>query len=192
MELFFDTETTGVPKNYRAPVSDVDNYPRLVQLGYILFDGDQVLLEEEVIILPDGFTIPEEASNVHGITTGKAIDKGVPIGSVLSVFGFWLQNCDLVVGHNVNFDMNVVGAEFWRMFEKNPFEGKRSVCTMLSSVDFCAIPGKFRGKFKYPKLHELYRRLFNEEMGAAHTALQDIQNTAKCYRELVRLGVIKL
>lgn len=61
---------------------------------------------------------------------------------------------------------------------------------MKSSTDYCKLPG-FYGKYKWPKLHELYKKLFNEDMGAAHTALQDIRNTAKCFFELERLGVIE-
>jgi DNA polymerase III epsilon subunit-like protein len=189
MKLFFDTETTGVPRNYSAPVSDTENWPRLVQLGYVVMEGDDVLLETEYIIKPDGFEISLEASSVHGITTEKALAIGVDITDGLGNFLFWVQNCDEIIGHNVSFDVSIVGAECWRLWQKNPFEGKKVICTMKSSTNFCAIPKRL-GSYKYPKLFELYEKLFGEPMGAAHTALQDIQNTAKCYFELVKRGVI--
>lgn len=71
---FFDTETAGLPKNFSAPTTDVDNWPRLVQLSWILTDERK----EVFIIRPDGFTIPEEASNVHGITTERASESRKP------------------------------------------------------------------------------------------------------------------
>lgn len=188
MQLFFDTETTGVPKVYGLPVSNVDNYPRLVQLGYIIYNGREALTEQEFIVKPNGFEIPVVASDVHGVTQEIALSKGDDIKDVLDNFQFWIENCDEIVGHNVDFDVSVVGAEYWRLYQKNPFEGKKVVCTMKSTTRFVGIPRS--GGFKYPKLHELYRKLFNEDMGAAHTALQDISNTAKCYFALVERGII--
>ena len=189
MKLFFDTETTGIPKNYNAPVSDVENYPRLVQLGFIVMDEENTVFQKEYIIKPEGFEIPAGASNVHGITTEKAISEGVPIKDVVDEFATWIEKCSTIVGHNVSFDVNVVGAEYWRLYQKNPFDGKNMVCTMKSSTNFCELPG---GRpFKYPKLFELYRKLFDKDMGAAHTALQDIQNTVTCYFALIEKGVIK-
>ena len=188
MQLFFDTETTGIPRNYNAPVSDVDNWPRLVQLGFIVMDGKDVLTEQEYIVKPDGFEIPVEASNVHGITTEVANSKGESVKKVVLEFMFWMNQCDTIVGHNVSFDVSIVGAEYWRIYGNSPFEGKKAVCTMKSGTQFVGIPRA--GGFKYPKLHELYRKLFDKDMGAAHTALQDISNTAQCYFEMVERGII--
>ena len=188
--LFFDTETTGVPANYNAPVSDSANWPRLVQVGWILFDNDKNrIYQVEHIIRPDGFEIPIDASNVHGITTERALLEGQPLIKVLEDFEYSMPVNGVFVGHNISFDMNIMGAEFFRVFGRNPLEGKRTIDTMRSSTNFCEIPGNY-GKYKWPKRTELYRKLFNKDMGAAHTALQDIENTATCYFELVKRGVI--
>lgn len=189
MNLFFDTETTGVPRNHNAPVSDVENWPRLVQLGFIVMDGKDTLVEQEFIVKPEGFEIPVEASNVHKITTERALAEGTPVNKVILEFMFWMNQCDTIIGHNVDFDVHVFGAEYYRIYGSNPFEGRKTVCTMKSSTQFVGIPRS--GGFKYPKLHELYRKLFDKDMGAAHTALQDIQNTALCYFALVERGIIQ-
>lgn len=188
--LFFDTETTGVPKRYGAPIEDVENWPRLVQLGWMVYDEQgQKLSENEFIVFPDGFEISEEVSLIHGITQQRAIEEGWPLQFVLGAFLEDLQGASVIVGHNLEYDVSIIGAEFIRMGGVNLLSAKSQICTMKASTDFCQIPGK-RG-FKWPKLHELYYKLFGEDMGAAHTALQDIQNTAKCYFELKRLGVIE-
>lgn len=190
MEIFFDTETTGVPVNYNAPMSDVKNWPRLVQIGWIVFSDGEKVSEKEYIIKPDGFEIPEIASRVHGITTEKAIESGNEIREVLEDFFSTLSTCDTIVGHNISFDINIVGAEYWRLYQKSPFTDQKVFCTMKAGTDICKIPGKYG--YKWPKLHELYFAIFGEEMGAAHTALQDISNTAKCYFAMVEKDAIKL
>ena len=186
--LFFDTETTGIPRNYNAPVSDLENWPRLVQIGWVIYDKDENLMEEaEYIIKPDGFSIPESVSYVHGITTEIAERDGIPLDDVLVKFSQSLSYVDTVIGHNLSFDDNIVGAEFLRCSIPNPLDMKQKICTMKSSTGYCKIPGP-RGD-KWPRLHELFFVLFHQEMGAAHTALMDIKNTAKCYFELRRIGI---
>lgn len=192
MKIYFDTETTGKPRDYKRPMWDVENYPRLVQLGYIVVEGDDIIFENEVIIKPDGYEIPQAASDIHGISTERAMREGISVGDALSEFLSWLEMCDEVIGHNIEFDINVVGAECWRIYSANPFLGKKTICTMRSSTNFCQLPSSFKGgQFKFPTLAELYMKLFGESMGAAHTALQDTQNTVKVYDALVEKGIIK-
>lgn len=189
--VFFDTETTGVPKNYNAPVSNVENWPRLVQLGFVQFDSDQNKTSEmEMIVFPSDFVIPEEAALVHGITQEKAMKNGFNIKIVIDMFFDGIGEDDVFIGHNVSFDMGIVGAEYYRLYGKDPFAGRKSICTMKSSTGFCKLPG-YNGKYKWPKLFELYQALFGESLSQTHTALDDIQNTAKCYFALVERGVIK-
>lgn len=186
--LFFDTETTGKPRNYKAPMTDADNWPRLVQLGFVVYDQETYVGHDEFIVIPDGFEIPLEASAIHGITTERAL-LGTSINRVLEKIEQAIKISDVVIGHNVSFDINVLGAEFIRQGRDNPFAGKTIIDTMTASTNFCAIPGPYGNK--WPKLTELWFKLFGTELPQTHTALDDIQNTAKCYFELVRLGVIK-
>ena len=189
MKLFFDTETTGLPKNYNAPASDVDNWPRLVQIGWILSDDDGNEKESfEALIKPNGFEIPEAASNIHGVTTQRALEQGYDLKIILAQLSRFCEMADTLVGHNIKFDMNVLLAEYIRSGMDNPFLNKKTVDTMSSSKEFCKLPGKYG--YKYPKLAELYKVLFESDMGHAHTALADIQNTAKCYYELVASKII--
>lgn len=190
--LFMDTETIGVPKNYKSPPSDTENWPRLVQIGYIFVPADGgKMISAEHIIKPVGFEIPVEASNIHGVTTERALAEGVDIGGVLDTIKSLSGMADVIAGHNVSFDLSIVGAEFYRYIGSNPLEKIPSICTMKSTVNFCALPGNF-GHYKWPKLWELYLKLFGTDMGAAHTALMDIENTRICFDELLNRGIIKL
>ena len=114
--IFFDTETTGVPRNYKAPTTDTDNWPRLVQLGWILMDDKgNKLAQHDYIIRPDGFEIPADAASVHGITTEKALEEGRDLAEVIDEFMADFDKATFIVGHNVSFDQNIVGAELVRL-----------------------------------------------------------------------------
>ena len=114
--LFFDTETTGVPRNYKAPSSDTRNWPRLVQLAWILTDenGSRIHTGSQ-IVKPDGFVIPADAARVHGITTQRAMVEGIPLNEVISQFKADLDVATCIVCHNVEFDKKIVGAEMIRL-----------------------------------------------------------------------------
>ena len=191
--LFFDTETTGLPRNYSVPTTDLDNWgaARLVQLGYILEDDKQgVISRGNLIVRPEGFVIPEAASNVHGITTEVATEKGLPAKKVVYAFLGQARIADVLVGHNVDYDVHVVGSELVRHWGKDYIEGMPVIDTMKSSVDFCKIPSAFG--YKWPRLIELHNKLFGCDFEDAHDAMADISATRKCFWELLKLGIIKL
>ena len=192
--LFFDTETTGLPINYNAPSSDTNNWPRLVQLAWILTDQNGNRLKNigigNYIIKPDGFVIPPAASNVHGITTQKVQKEGVALEVVIELFLSCFDKASYVVGHNVAFDKKIIGAELVRLGMNDIMDIKTSFCTMLSSIDFCKIPSYNGLGYKYPKLQELYKKLFGCEFDDAHNAMCDIEATEKCFWELRKRKLI--
>ena len=189
MILFFDTETTGLPKNWKAPVTDLNNWPRMVQLAYLLYDTNgNKISSGDYIIKPNGFTIPFEASQIHGITTEKAISEGVEIKYVLKDFEILVNKATYIVAHNISFDEKIVGAEFLRHKINDTLSAKMKICTMESSTNFCAIDGP-RG-YKWPNLSELHYKLFKTGFEEAHNASVDITVTAKCFWELKNKGII--
>lgn len=191
MYLFFDTETTGLPKNWKAPVTDLENWPRLVQLACLLYDNSGNLISSvDYIIKPNGFTIPIESSNIHGISHERAISQGKDLQNVLLEFNLMIEQADYLVAHNISFDEKVVGAEFLRAGISNILSLKNKICTMEEATDFCAIDGPYG--YKWPKLSELHFKLFGTGFEEAHNAAVDIQATAKCFWELIEIGVLKI
>lgn len=191
--LFFDTETTGLPSDFNLPRYVVDNWPRLVQLSWIITDdkGNRLKAADH-IIKPDGFSIPTEASNIHGITTKRAMSEGDDLIAVIDEFLSDYKSADLIAGHNVDFDKNVVGAEIIRMGGQDIMDSKPTMCTMKSSTDYCALPNKKGDGYKYPRLQELHTILFDIPFEDAHNSASDIAATEKCFWKLVQLGVIQL
>ena len=189
MYLFFDTETTGLPKNYKAPVSDLNNWPRLVQLAFLYYDQNGTQISAgDFIIKPEGFTIPTEASRIHGISTERALSDGIALATVLQNFHSLLAEAEFLVAHNMSFDEKILGAEFLRLGITNPLDSKKKICTMQSTTNFCAINGPYG--YKWPKLSELHYKLFRTGFEEAHNASVDISATAKCFWELKRIGKI--
>jgi DNA polymerase-3 subunit epsilon len=191
MYLIFDTETTGLPASYKEPVSNVDNWPRIVQLAWETYDSrGQKTSAWSSVIRPDGFRIPADAEKIHGISTRDALRTGIAVAKALDEFVEALGGASVVVAHNLSYDGSVLGAELYRLGKRHAFRGKTHVCTKETSTDFCGIPGA-RG-FKWPTLNELHFKLFRKNVKEAHDAAADVATCSKCFFELKRLGVIKL
>jgi DNA polymerase III subunit epsilon len=189
MFLFFDTETTGIPKNYSAPVSDLKNWPRLVQIAWLLTD-EQGAEEKSAayIIKPQGFSIPSDVALIHGITNDLAQKMGVELKPVLDEIIADLSIAAVLVAHNIEFDEKIVGAELLRAGYRDHLARKTRKCTMKAATVFCRIPGPYG--YKWPKLQELHKQLFRKNFDNAHNALDDVRACAKCYFELRRLGIM--
>lgn len=187
MYLFFDTETTGLPRNWRAPVTDLTNWPRLVQLACLLYNQSGDLLQmRNFIVKPDSFIIPEAAARIHGISTERAMAEGVALQQALSEFVALANECKYLVAHNMSFDEMIVGAELHRVGMQNVVAAKAKICTMKATTDFCRLPGPYG--YKWPKLSELHHKLFATHFDEAHNAAVDIIATAKCFWELKKMG----
>ena len=188
MYLIFDTETTGLPRNDKAPVSDTENWPRVVQLAWQLHDGLGKLVEhKDYLIKPEGFSIPYKSEQVHGISTELANEKGVPLLSVLEEFQQVVERAKFVVGHYLGFDISVMGCEFYRAeMESGVLQTPVLDTCTKSTAELCQLPGGKGGRFKLPSLIELHQHLFGQPFGEAHNATADVEATARCFLELIR------
>lgn len=190
--LIFDTETTGLPKSFSAPASDIENWPRVVSLSWIITDGKKSL-EFDYIIYPEGFEVPEQAAAIHGITTAKALAEGKDLTMVLTAFRACLVAAGAVVAHNLSFDKGVISAEFYRMYQDERFADnlakRKEICTMLSG-HAAGIVGNHAGRGKWPKLIELHTALFNEGFDGAHNSMADTQACARILFELINRNLI--
>ncbi len=188
MYLIFDTETTGLPKDYKAPVSDSDNWPRCIQIAWQLHDEMGNMVEhQDYLIQPEGFNIPFDAEKIHGISTELAQKEGRPFTEVLSLFNESLKKTKFVVGHNLDFDLKIMGAEIYRLGIENSLEKLPvlDTCTETTAT-LCQIPGGRGGKFKLPTLTELHEFLFTQPFAEAHNATADVEATTRCFLELMR------
>ena len=187
--LFFDTETTGIPINHEAPISNIDNWPRIVQLAWIVCDKNRnIKSKNNYIVRPEGFVIPTSASKIHGIDGAYAEKVGKPIHHIMKEFYTDLKSSNLIVGHNIDFDIKIVGSEMYRLGIENICNTKPNICTMKSSIEYCSFETNHGSR--YPKLQELYTKLFSRPFENAHDAFSDIKATFDCFWKLVDLGAI--
>lgn len=191
MFLIFDTETTGLPRNWNAPLTDFDNWPRAVQIAWQLHDEFGRLIEaKDFLIQPTGFDVPYDAERIHGISTQLATEQGVSLDQVLTDFKQVLAQTKFVVGQNIGFDLNIMGAELLRMGEENILESFPILDTCTeTTANLCKIPGGRGGRFKLPTLTELHHFLFNTAFEEAHNATADVESTTRCFFELIRREV---
>ena len=189
MYLIFDTETTGLPKSWNAPITNTDNWPRCVQIAWQLHDEMGNILEHnDFLIKPDGYNIPYDAERIHGISTELAEEQGIALADGLVLFNEALQKTKFIVGQNLNFDLNIMGCEFHRLGVENKLTSLPvlDTCTEKTAL-MCQIPGGRGGKFKLPTLTELHTHLFGGGFGDAHNATADVEATTRCFLELIRI-----
>lgn len=194
MYIVFDTETTGLPKNYNASPEDLDNWPRIIQLAYSIYDESGKEVKRVCkLIKPDGWVIPrEEFWLKNGYSTEENEKNGVPLKEVLEEYTADRLACHYAIAHNMNFDSKIIRSEMFRYGIKTEFTAKK-ICTMMKTISFCNIShtnGR-KGK-KFPQLIELHRKLFNADFQGAHDAGNDVDACAKCFFELLKQKVITL
>ena len=188
MYLIFDTETTGLPKRWDAPITDSDNWPRCIQIAWQLHDDlGQLIEHQDYLVQPEGFNIPYDAERIHGISTELAQQQGATLVDVLAKFNIALSKTKFIVGQNLGFDINIMGAEFHRMGVDSQMSSMKilDTCTEVTAT-LLKLPGGRGGRFKLPTLTELHQYLFNKPFSEAHNATADVEATSRCFFELIR------
>ena len=199
--LVFDSETTGLSKTQIISPSTIHLWPHVVQFSYIVFDmeaNEIVKIKDSIIKVPDGFTITEENAKIHGITTEISLAKGVDLLPVLEEFFADFDSSDHIVGHNVSFDINMIKAELQRLIMNSSDKklqdylttintSKKFYCTMQETIELCAIEMKDkygRPYKKFPKLVELYQKMFGVTPKNLHNSLNDVIVCLRCFIKL--------
>lgn len=191
--LYFDTETTGLPKA-SFPYNHPDQ-PHVTQLGFILEVDGHDAMTVDTLIKPDGWEIGQVASDLTGITLDMCEKDGIPIADAVELFIVAAENADAIVCHNTAFDTKIMGMEYVRLrpdaSPKLILSGRPTICTMLASMNVCRISkGDNRTDYKWPKLIEAMEFFFNEGLDGAHSAIVDILATRRVFHKLGGLGYL--
>jgi DNA polymerase III epsilon subunit-like protein len=199
--LFFDVETTGLPPKGAKYDTDYIDFPYIVQIAWQLcYDDKKVVSEANHIVAPNGWKIPEDSIEIHGITNEKAIDTGIDLKDALRRFIIDSQKADKIVAHNVYFDTSVIKACMLKLeidaeIGNKALSKEKRICTMMKTIKF--VEARYRnadgteGRIgKWPSLDELYFKLFKEEFVDQHDAMADVRAVNRCYWELIKLGIL--
>lgn len=191
--LIVDTETTGLPKNRNAPVGDFKNWPRIIQIAWMLFDKNHELIEIKSAYIKQDHPIPQQAVAIHGLTDKFIKENGEDALVIYQDFMAAASRAKYIVAHNIEFDMPIINSNLLRA-GLSPIELK-TICTMKRSKGFCAIEKMYGRGYKYPKLNELFVACFfpnarSAEIAQKHNADIDVRITAKCFFKLIELKII--
>jgi DNA polymerase III epsilon subunit-like protein len=206
--LVFDTETTGLPKSKIMNPDTLNLWPHIVQFSYVIYDtilNDIVHSSDSIVKLKDGIIIPEDSIKIHGVTNEISQKNGTNIEVILNEFFSHLRNIDLLVGHNVSFDINMIKVELLRFIYETKYNileddvktykynlhfltnYKNIYCTLHESINLCNIKAidKFGKEYiKFPKLLELHQKLFESTPNNLHNSFNDILVTLRCFMKL--------
>lgn len=173
--LVFDTETTDKPPKVALMAETVDLWPRIVQLSWLMFDTETYKYTEYDYVINAHVEITNDF--IHGITTSMNKTRGFSFKDAFSIFEICMKNCDLIVGHNIRFDINMMQAECFRHSLEWDLT-KPTYCTMMSTTKLCELG-------KWPKLEELHRFLFKENAKNLHNSLIDVIVCLRCYMKVM-------
>ncbi len=185
--LFIDTETSGLPVKWDAPYSTAGNWPYVVEIAWIIYTraGQEIKIEDHYIKNTD-FRITPEAQQIHGITPAFLQENGQDRHTVMQrLHQDLLQYQPLVIGHFMQLDYHMVGAEFYRTGQDNPLPQLPSFCTMLASTPYARNPRQ-----KYLRLGNLYKVLLGHDLHLQHNALVDAKATAAVFFQMQKRGDI--
>lgn len=184
--IFFDTETNGLPEDAKIGAHrEPDSWPELVQIAWVVTDDDfNTLSEKSYIIYPEGWRVSKTSTEIHGISNAQAMKEGRDLKEVLTEFEQDYLNAELAVCHNLAFDENVLVAAFARAGIKSPMKKVDRLCTMRVSCQYVGIENNW-GKYKWPKLGELYKRATGKYFEETHNAYQDVKGLIEAYKAMV-------
>ncbi len=193
MFLIFDTDTTGLPRYWNAPLDDFNNWPRLVKIAWRLYNIDGELLEKKYyLVKPVGFVIPKVSEQIHGVNTEIATKNGYYIKFVLHEFNRALKKAQIIIAHNIEFDNKIIGSEMIRASIQTTLFDKKAIDTKIESTSYCALPNERGEGYKWPTLQDLHIRLFRKATSGTCDIVMDVKDVSKCFFELVRLRVIDI
>jgi len=189
----FDTETTWF---INKKETNLDLQPNIIQFAGILGElKDWEFTEIKRInqIINPKKPIPFASSQVHHLYDIDVKDAPY-IEDVIDEILTYINEPDIIVGHNIEYDEDMVKLELKRLKIEYKYQPKQVICTMNESTNFCKLPKKMASSpwYKRPKLWELHKKLFWEYFIWAHDAMTDVEATLRSFIELVKLNVIEL
>jgi len=198
--LFLDTETNGLPQNRYAPYTSTSMWPHIIQISWVVVDtSDWSVIKDEDHFLKPRAKWSSEAERIHQIPESIATKFGKDPVEVFSKLHDDLKNCSVVIAHNLSFDKTAIMSEVHRLYEANTYPTNaplfwtkiKEVCTMTLTKTLCGLTFKNSKDLKFPRLNELYHRLFKVEYDISgaelHNSKHDTGCLIMCVKELIKL-----
>ena len=196
--LVFDTETTGLPLDQYANLTDSAKWPYIIQLSFMFFDTvTKEILEysDSIIRLDPEVHISPESIAIHQITAHRSQTEGIHIKVALANLAESMSEADIIVAHNIIFDKRMLRVELYRNQMKNcTYKDNLPIleyCTMQRNIALCKLPaydkktGELYKNYKFPTLSELHHHLFGQKPRGTHNAIADVMICLRCYISVI-------
>lgn len=188
MYLIFDCSAMTTYTNFKANFTDTGSWPRLLHISWILLGEDYKPMEDfDCIPIPNGFVIDDKSKTKAHIDDEDIVKKSVELETVLDRFTASAEKAEFIFAHNLNYNENVLGAEYVRNKKSINMFSKKRYCLMEEGTYYCKIPAK-GGGYKYPTLTELHGTCFGQTYGPAGNARADVIAAARCFIKLKKTG----
>ncbi|MBY5957871.1 hypothetical protein KUV50_07005 [Membranicola marinus] len=188
MILLFDTSAAGKPKSYKKPYTDTFNWPRMIHISWLAYDDEGNLVEDENHLIKNhALEIPEKSLRLHKLDLNQIEEEGKDIEEVLNKFKTVVDKAEYIFSFNLNYNENVVGAEYVRHGINHRLHHSEKYCLMQESTYFCKLEGR-DGRYKWPTLTELHVACFDAGYAGPNNARNDVLATTKCFNHLWQRG----
>jgi len=189
MYLVFDVSANGKPKSFKASPNDVFNWPRMIHVSWIVLGEDLKPIDKmfNYLIKPDGFSITEDIEKKHTVDAEKAKEEGHDLKEVLQQFSDAVDSAKYLFAHNLNYNENIIAAEFKRAEMDHRIFASERLCLMQEGTFYAKIPNK-RGGYKWPTLVELHTAIFRQGFSPANNARADVIAASRCFIALHKVG----
>lgn len=189
--LIYDISANDKPKDWKAPFSDTFAWPRMIHISWIILDEQLKLVEDyDCVVKPDGFSISEAMMKTSHLDQEDIDNKSVPISDIMDQFDKSVSQVEYTVAHNMNFQQNVLAAEYIRQSRQPKHFKAEAVCLMQEATYYCKISNK-RGGYKWPSLQELYMALFHQRFSPSNNARADVIAATRSFKKLMMLGELE-
>tara|TARA_B100000401_G_C52647047_1_gene643542 strand:+ start:52 stop:666 length:615 start_codon:yes stop_codon:yes gene_type:complete len=187
-KFIYDTETSGLPTKERGQpynYKDLKQFDtaRLISISWLLLDEENKVVDKKTcFIKPDEFEVSPQSIKIHGLSKEFLLENGMTIHEMFLILNgiFTKNNVNVIIAHNVLFDINILKSELYRYNYNITLEKIKNIetfCTMFKSQSIMKVK-------KWPKLSEAYKYFYNEEITNAHDAEYD---TLHCYKVYLKL-----
>ena len=178
--MIVDTETDYTPVDLDTSYKSIDKWPIIKQIAWTIYDKNGHPLFSKNFYLDDSFQVSDDFTSIYPFSRK-------PKHTAIKEFTYDLENCDIIVGHNIKYDVQVILSELYRLGLSTDYLANiKQFCTMKNSIDICGFETEWGNRF--PKLQELYSKLFHRPFSNAHDAYYDVKATADCFWELIELN----
>lgn len=188
MILLFDTSAAGKPKSYKKPYTDTFNWPRMIHISWLVYDDKgELLIDENYLIKNFLNEIPDDIMRFHKLKLENFEEEGEDIEVVLEKFKKDVDEAKYIFSFNLNYNENIVGAEYVRHGINHRLHQSEKYCLMQESTYFCKLDGQ-NGRYKWPTLTELYTKCFGTGYAGPNNARNDVLAATDCFNDLLKRG----